>query len=67
MRGSNLIERLLQATVERTVEILANIKAIPVKSSVNMVYCSGSKETTYLLNRMRINPPDRVLTGALPK
>ncbi len=64
---SRIMEKLSQATVERTAEILENIRAIPVKSPMNMVYCSGSEEASSLLNRMKINPPDRILVGALPK
>jgi hypothetical protein len=65
--ASSLIEKLSQETIESTAEILANIKAIPVKSPMSTVYCSGSAETADMLNRMKINPPDRILVGALPK
>lgn len=64
---SRIIEKLSHETIERTAEILADIKAIPVRSPMSIVYCSGSEETSDLLNRMKIDPPDRILVGALPK
>ena len=64
---SKLIEKAGGMSIERTAEILATIRAIPVMSPMNMVYCSGSAETTDLLNKLKIKPPDRILVGALPK
>ena len=39
-------------TIERTAEILREIKAIPVKSPMNMVYRSESGEAAGILNEM---------------
>jgi transposase len=64
---SRLIEKSLQdMTVERAAAILSGIKAIRVKSPMRMTYCSGSTETSMLLDRMGIERPKRILTGALP-
>ena len=41
-------------TVERTAEILCGIKAIPVKSPLNIVYRSESVEAERILNEMEI-------------
>ena len=54
-------------TAERTAEILCEIKAIPVKSPLNIVYRSESVEAERILNEMEIKQPDRILVGALPK
>ena len=40
---SRIIEKLSQETIERTTEILADIKATPVRSPMSIVYCSGSE------------------------
>ena len=69
---SLLISRLLEKSspgmsIESIADILSGIKAIPVKSPMKIVYCSGSMETISLLNRMGIKQPDHILIGALPK
>jgi transposase len=67
---SRLMEKKLtesHLTAERTAEILCGIKAIPVKSPLNIVYRSESVEAERILNEMRIKQPDRILVGALPK
>ncbi len=67
---SRLMEKKLtesHLTVERTAEILCEIKAIPVKSPLNIVYRSESVEAERILNEMEIKQPDRILVGALPK
>ena len=67
---SRLMEKKLtesHLTAERTAEILCKIKAIPVKSPLNIVYRSESVEAERILNEMGIKQPDRILVGALPK
>ena len=65
---TRIVEKALPGTsIERAAEILSRIKAIPVRSPMNMVYCSGTAETTELLDKLKIKHPDRILTGALPK
>ena len=67
---SRVIEKRLtesRLTIERTAEILCEIKAIPVKSPVNMVYRSESDEAAGILNELGIKTPERILVGALPK
>ena len=63
---SKLIEKAQGMSIERTAEILTGIRAIPVRSPMNMVYCSGFVETTDLLNKLKIKPPDQIPIGALP-
>ena len=67
---SRIIEKRLKIsllTVERAVEILWGIKAIPVKSPMRIVYGSESDDAFKILNEMGIKPPDRILVGALPE
>ena len=67
---SRVIEKRLtesRLTIERTAEILCELKAIPVKSPMNMVYRSESDEAAGILNELGIKPPERILVGALPK
>ncbi|MHB8360043.1 MAG: hypothetical protein ACYDCP_11200 [Thermoplasmataceae archaeon] len=67
---SRLMEKKLtesHLTAERTAEILCEIKAIPVKSPLNIVYRSESVEAERILNETGIKQPDRILVGALPK
>ena len=69
---SLLIARLIEKSspgmsIESIADILSGIKAIPVKSPVKIVHCSGFAEIISLLNRMEIKQPDHILTGALPK
>lgn len=67
---SRVIEKKLtksRQTIERAAEILCEIKAIPVKSPMNVVYRSESEEAVKILNEMGIKPPDRILVGALPE
>ena len=67
---SRLMEKKLTEsylTAERTAEILCEIKAIPVKSPMNIVYRSESVEAERILNEMGIKQPDRILVGALLK
>jgi hypothetical protein len=66
-RNSDQRSDLSHLTVERTAEILCEIKAIPVKSPLNIVYRSESVEAERILNEMGIKQPDRILVGALPK
>ena len=54
-------------TVERTAEIICEIKAIPVKSPLNIMYRSESVEAERILNETGIKQLDRILVGALPK
>ena len=54
-------------TIERISETLQQIKAIPVKSPINIVYRSGSEEADRILNKLELDQPDRILVGALPK
>ena len=54
-------------TVKRTAEIPSGIKAIPVKSPINIIYNSESVEAEKILDEMGIKQPDRILVGALPK
>ena len=46
--------------------MLTGIRAMPVRSPMNVVYCSGSAETADLLNKLKIKPPDQIPIGALP-
>ncbi len=69
---SLLVTRLMEKSspgisIERITEILSGIKAIPVRSPMRIVYCSGSPGTISLLNSMGIEQSDQILTGALPK
>ncbi len=67
---SRVIEKRLtesRLTIERTAEILCEIKAVPVKSPVNIMYRSESDEAAGILNELGIKPPERILVGALPK
>ena len=67
---SRVIEKRLtesRLTIERTAEILCEIKVIPVKSPKNIVYQSESDEAAGILNELRIKLPERILVGALPK
>ena len=67
---SRLTEKKLtesHLTVERTAEISGGIKAIPVKSPLNIIYNSESVEAERILNEMGIKQADTILVGALPK
>lgn len=64
---SGLIEKLSRTTIRNTAEILEDIRAVPVKSPMSMVYCSSSKKAEDLLAMMNIPPPNHILIGALPK
>ena len=44
-----------------------SLKAIPVKSPMNIVYRSESEEAVKILDKIGIKPPNRILVGALPK
>ena len=57
----------LHLSIERTVEILQQIEAIPVKSPIGILYRSESEEAVSILNEMGLKLPDRILVGALPK
>ena len=54
-------------TVERTAEILCEIKASHIKSPLNIMYRSESVEAERILNETGIKQPDRILVGAQPK
>ncbi|MHB1902236.1 MAG: hypothetical protein ACYCSO_09265 [Cuniculiplasma sp.] len=54
-------------TVERTAEIPSRIKAILVKSPLNIIYNSESVEAERILNEMGIKQADTIRVGALPK
>jgi len=61
---SRIMEKRLKEshlTVERTAGIQHEIKAIPVRSSLGIVYRSESEEAFRILNEMGIKPPDRIL------
>ena len=53
--------------IERVSELLSGIKAIKVKSPLKIVYWSSSPETSGLLNKMNIDLPVRIISGAQPK
>lgn len=52
---------------ERVSKLLSGIKAIQVKSPLKIVYWSNSPEVSSLLNKINIDLPVRILSGALPK
>ncbi|MEM0134006.1 MAG: hypothetical protein QXU18_02090 [Thermoplasmatales archaeon] len=67
---SRIIEKKFSTSgliVERTAEILWSIKVILVKSPLNIMYNSGSKEAKGILCEMGLKPPDRILVSALPE
>ena len=67
---SRIIEKKMTTshlTIERISEILQQIKAIPVKSPMSIVYRSRSEEAERILNELGVDQPDRILVGALPK
>ena len=53
--------------MKHSAETLQQIKAIPVKSPMSMVYRSGSVEADKILKELGLEQPDRILVGALPK
>ena len=48
-------------------ETFQQIKAIPVKSPMNIVYRSGYEEVDRILNELGLDQPNRILIGALLK
>ena len=52
-------------TARKIMEDTDKVKAIYVKSHMNIVYRSESNEAAGILNEMEIKPSDRILAGAL--